>query len=301
MGTGSLSRPLRAGQASLHHPSQGQSFRRPSETSTVETTQTLCIQIRRVSGESACAPLELPASTSVRELLDLVVDSDGSNDEVKFLLGNDLLDMTATSLTMAGILDGCILTLVVQRVRVWEAPLVGANASITDETDSSMMVTRVGRGFRDALVIGSRRVRFFHVKIAETDRIWTGALEVGFTACEPHEIRMPLPEDALGLPTHWVMDSAGKFRTTDTNVAEGEDNIRGERNWSQSELRSGDVLRIAIVRNNINGGATPSAFFVVEVNNMVKVKAAVLLEKEQLLYPVVNVYGKTRKAELLND
>jgi len=301
MGTGSLSRPLRAGQALLHHPSQGQPFRRPSETSTVETTQTLCIQIRRVSGESACAPLELPASTSVRELLDLVVDSDGSNDEVKFLLGNDILDMTATSLTMAGILDGCILTLVVQRVRVWEAPLVGANASITDETDSSMMVTRVGRGFRDALVIGSRRVRFFHVKIAETDRIWTGALEVGFTACEPHEIRMPLPEDALGLPTHWVMDSAGKFRTTDTNVAECEDNIRGERNWSQSELRSGDLLRIAIVRNNTNGGATPSAFFVVEVNDMVKVKAAVLLEKEQLLYPVVNVYGKTRKAELLND
>jgi len=295
MGSGTLSRLSRAGQASPRNLSQ---YQRNSDVQ--ETTQALCIQIRRVSGESACPPLELPSNTSVRELLDLVVDSDGSNDEVKFLLGNILLDMTATSLTVAGIVDGCVLTLVVQRVPVWEAPLAGANASISDETDSSMMVTRVGRGFRDALVIGSRRVRFFHVKIAETDRIWTGALEVGFTACEPQTLRMPLPEDALGLPTHWIMDSAGKFRTTDTNVAECEDNIRSERNWSQSELLSGDVLRIAIVRNN-NGGATPSASFVVEVNDVVKVKAAVLLEKDQLLYPVVNVYGKTRKAELLND
>jgi len=286
MGSGTLSRHSRAEQA---------------RRNVQESTKIFCIQIRRVSGESAGPPLELPANTSVRELLDLVADSDGSNDEMKFLLGNDLIDMTATSLTVAGIVDGCVLTLVVQRVRVWEAPLAGANASITDETDSSMMVTRVGDGFRDALLIGSRQVRFFHVKIAETDRIWRGALEVGFTACQPHTLQMPLPEDALGLPTHWVMDSAGKFRTTDTNLAECEGNIRSERNWSQTELLSGDVLRVAIVRKNINGRAIPSASFVVEVNDMVKVKAAVLLEKDQLLYPVVNVYGKTRKAELLND
>merc|ERR1712079_830277 len=150
------------------------------------------------------------------------------------------------------------------------------------------MVTRVGRGFRDALVIGSRRGRFFHVKIAETDRIWTGALEVGFTACEPHEIRMPLPEDALGLPTHWVMDSAGKFRTTDVNVEECADNIRSERNWSQRELLSGDVMRVAIERKNTSGdGTPPSASFVVEVNEVVKVRAAVKLKQDELLYPVV--------------
>jgi len=298
MGSGTVSRPAHAGFSGLFLPHHSCTL----ENSTAqENTQTLYIQVRRVSGESACSPLELLANTSVRELLDRVVDSDGSNDEVKFLLGNGLVDMTATSLAAAGIEDGCVLTLVVQRVRVWEAPLAGANASITDETDGSMMVTRIGRGFRDALVIGSRRVRFFHVKIAETDRIWTGALEVGFTACEPHTLQLPLPEDALGLPTHWFMDSAGKFRTTDTNVTECEDNIKSDRNWSQGELSSGDVLRIAIVRNNNNGGATPSASFVVEVNDIVKVKAAVLLEKDQLLFPVVNVYGKTRKAELLND
>jgi len=291
MGTGTLSRP-----------SRGHGFLGGGRSEAAQaSTQPISIQVRRVSGENACPPLELPANTSVRELLDLVVDTHGTNDEAKLLLGNDLIDMRATSLTSAGIADGSVLTLVVQRVRVWEAPLTGTNASISDETDGSMIVARVGRGFRDALVIGSRRVRFFHVKIAETDRIWTGALEVGFTACEPHTLRMPLPEDALGLPSHWVMDSAGKFRTTDPNVEDCEDNIRSERNWTQSQLSAGDVLRIAIVRNSVNGGAGPSAWFQVEVKEEVKVKAAVLLEKDQLLFPVVNVYGKTREAELLND
>mmetsp|Transcript_111100 Transcript_111100/g.220999 ORF Transcript_111100/g.220999 Transcript_111100/m.220999 type:complete len:300 (-) Transcript_111100:42-941(-) len=299
MGSGTLSRPFcaRIADHASHHPSRGQEYSSIHGSS----SQMLSIQVRRVSGEHACLPLELPATTSVRELLEMVVDTEGSNDEVKFLLGNDLIDMTARSLTVAGIQDGCVLTLVVQKVRFWEAPVIGTNASITDEADGSMMVARVGRGFRDALVVGRQRVRFFHLKIAEIDRIWTGALEVGFTACEPQTLEMPLPEDALGLPSHWVMDSAGKFRTADTNVTEHADNISSDRNWSQQELLCGDLLRIAIDRNSSNGGATPSAWFVVKVNEVVKVKAAVQLERDQLLYPLVNIYGKTKKAELLSD
>merc|ERR1740123_1608896 len=124
-----------------------------------------------------------------------------------------------------------------------------------------MFASRLGRGFRGAILIGSRSVRSFRLRIIETGGMWSGGLEVGFIACEPNTLPQPIPDDALGLPRHLVMDSTGMFTANYNGSEDSEDIVSSGHNWSQ-QLSSGDVLRVAIETNASHGGS----MFVVEAN-----------------------------------
>mmetsp|Transcript_117130 Transcript_117130/g.227724 ORF Transcript_117130/g.227724 Transcript_117130/m.227724 type:complete len:160 (+) Transcript_117130:3-482(+) len=159
-----------------------------------------------------------------------------------------------------------------------------------------MFASRLGRGFQGALLVGGRSVRAFRLRILETGGLWSGALEVGFTACNASTLPQPVPEDVLALPQHLVMDSTGLFTANYSGAKDSEEIVSSGHNWSQ-QLRSGDVLRVAIETIASYGGA----MFVVEANEEVKVKATIDLAQDVFLYPVVNIYGKTTSVELLDD
>mmetsp|Transcript_117131 Transcript_117131/g.227727 ORF Transcript_117131/g.227727 Transcript_117131/m.227727 type:complete len:305 (-) Transcript_117131:91-1005(-) len=262
-----------------------------------EVDQYLRIDVRHVSGESVCPCLEFPANASVQELMNAVLDSPKKGEIYKLLLGNNLLDMTASSLSDAGIEYDSVLTLGVQRQRCWDDPLLGANVHVTIATSrGSMFASRLGHGFQGALLVGSHSVRAFRLRILETGGSWSGALEVGFTACNPRMQPQPVPGDALALPQHFLMDSTGTFTANYGGSNSSQDIVSSGHNWSQ-RLCSGDVLRVSI-ETSAGDGRT---MFIVEANEEVKVRATIDVVQDVFLYPVVNMYGKTTSVELLDD
>mmetsp|Transcript_94237 Transcript_94237/g.218926 ORF Transcript_94237/g.218926 Transcript_94237/m.218926 type:complete len:267 (-) Transcript_94237:16-816(-) len=233
-----------------------------------------------------------PSSASVRSLLEVALAAtDSHNKDAWLLLNNSKLDAEAPSLQSAGIKHGSVLTLVLQKRRLWSEPLLGVNARLGEESDDGVVVTRANGFFYKAVVIARYPASHFRVRVIDNTGRWSGALELGFTATHPDHLEGRIPADLANLPECFAVTHSGSLYGLETHTV--------LQNWNE-DLRPNDVVKVAVLNAGLGAGAdgTEAAEFVVEVDGVVKVRAA-LAHAAPELYPVVGVYGKTKAVELL--
>lgn len=230
------------------------------------------VEVRLMSGD-VLARLRLAADAEVRTVLQQSGAGAGS-----ILLGGRVLQSGA-SLAQECVKSGDVLTFV-RAVFSWDGARLGRLVRLDEDGRTAKRTASFG----EALVIASYPSRFFRVRVIDSSAQWSGAMELGFTACCPVELPVELPRRAHLVHRSWVRGHSGCPYILGRSL-EGEPSVNVD--WGEGEIVVCSVTQSGELRIETRGQ-----------------NVAVLpleIPPDLVLYPLVNLYGQTTALELLDS
>lgn len=193
------------------------------------------------------------------------------------LLGARVLEPGA-SLAEEGLKTGDVLTLV-RAAFSWEGARLGRLVSLEEDGRTAK---RTG-SFGEALIIAVQPARSFRLRVVDSSAQWSGAMELGFTACSPAELPAELPRRAHLLDRSWVRGHSGCPYILGRSL-EALPTVKVD--WN-----AGDVVTCS---------ATAAGDLCIQASGEEVSLLPLEIPPDLALFPVVNLYGRTTALQLLD-